>query len=54
MNRILSTLFFIIFIFACTPQKEELTFEDVENEKKAIVQVMKDYNTASEEENFIS
>ncbi|MFC2130643.1 nuclear transport factor 2 family protein [Bacteroidota bacterium] len=52
MKKTLYTLFLIIFIVSCTPQKEELTIEEIEKEKQAIIQVMKDYNVAAESKNF--
>jgi hypothetical protein len=52
MRRILTTLFFLIFLAGCAPQKQGLTFQDIEKEKQVIIQVMKDYNKAAEEKNF--
>ena len=52
MKRILTTFFILVFVYSCTPQKEEMTLQDIENEKQAIVQVMKDYTKAAEEKNF--
>ncbi|ROL62104.1 hypothetical protein D9V86_02470 [Bacteroidetes/Chlorobi group bacterium ChocPot_Mid] len=52
MKKILTTFFILVFVYSCTPQKEELTLKDIEKEKQAIIQVMKDYNTAAEEKNF--
>jgi len=52
MKRILTTFFILVLVYGCTPQKEEMTLQDIENEKQAIVQVMKDYTKAAEEKNF--
>gem|GEM_PF-593846 len=52
MKKILTTFFILVFVYACTPQKEELSLQDIEKEKQAIVQVMKEYNKAAEEKNF--
>jgi len=52
MKKILTTFFMLVFIIACTPQEEELTLSEIEKEKQAIIQVMREYNVAAEEKNF--
>ncbi len=52
MKKTLTTFFILVFVLGCTPQKEELTMQDIDKEKQAIVQVMKEYNKAAEEKNF--
>lgn len=49
MKRYLLYLFLFIFILSCAPEKNSIDFN---KEKAAIVQVMKDYNKASEDKNF--
>ncbi len=50
MKRYILYLFLFIFILSCAPEKNEMA--DLDKEKAAIVQVMKDYNKASEDKNF--
>jgi hypothetical protein len=51
--KIFLLLFFILLIFpACSPQEKELTAEEIAKEKQAIINVMKEYNKATEEKSW--
>jgi ketosteroid isomerase-like protein len=52
MWKIFTSFLILVFVISCTPEKEELSYEQIEQEKQAIIQVMKDYNKAAEEKNF--
>ena len=52
MNRFLLVLFVASFIFACTPEPKELSNEELSKEKSEVVNLIKNYNKANEEENF--
>lgn len=54
MKRSLLPLILIIpFLFAgCYPEKKELTQDEINKEKEAIEQVIRDYQQAQEEKNF--
>ena len=52
MKKLLTTFFIMVLVYSCTPQQEEITLADIDKEKLAIVNVMKEYNKAAEEKNF--
>lgn len=52
MERLLYLFCLLIILVGCGPEQDDLTAQDYENEKKAIIQVMRDYNKAAEEKNF--
>ncbi|MFP4528878.1 MAG: nuclear transport factor 2 family protein [Candidatus Kapaibacterium sp.] len=52
MKKLLLPLILIFIFYGCEPEPEFLTAEQIEKEKQAVVDVMKDYNKANEEKNF--
>ncbi len=53
MKKILLPLSILLFALAsCCPEPKDMTKDQIDAEKEAIIKVVKDYNKASEEKNF--
>lgn len=52
MKKYLPILMLIILVVSCGPSIEPLTPQEIENEKEAILEVLKSYNTAFQQKDF--
>ena len=52
MKKYLLFLFLLIIVASCAPSVEPLTDKEIQTEKNAILDVIKAYNTASQEKDF--